>query len=48
MKAKKDYSNNLDHKNVTDNKTFWKSIKPLFYEKSLTYNKIALVEQDLV
>ena len=33
-KAKKDYYNNLDHENVTDNKTFWKYIKPLFSEKS--------------
>ena len=29
-KAKKDYYNNLDHENGTDNKTCWKSIKPLF------------------
>ena len=28
-KAKKDYQNNLDYKNITDNKIFWKSIKPL-------------------
>ena len=46
-KAKKDYYNNLDHENVTDNKTFWKFIKPLFSEKSLTHNKITLFEQDL-
>ena len=32
-KAKKDY-NNLDHENVTDNKTFWKSIKPFFLKKA--------------
>ena len=43
-KAKKDYYNNLDHENVTDNITFWKFIRP---EKSLTHNKITLVEQDL-
>ena len=43
-KAKKDYYNNLDHKNVTDNITFWKFIRP---EKYLTHNKIILVEQDL-
>ena len=29
-KAEKDYYNNRDYKNVTDNKTFWKSIKPFF------------------
>ena len=47
-KAKKDYYNNLDHENVTDNKTFWKSIKPFFSEKGSTHDKIALVEQDLI
>ena len=34
-KAKKDYYyNNLDHENITDNKTFWKSIKPFFLKKA--------------
>ena len=33
-KAKKDYYNNLDHQNVTDNKTFWKSIQPFFLKKA--------------
>ena len=42
-KAKKDYYNNLDHENVTDNKTFWKSVKPLFSEKGLIHNKITWV-----
>ena len=32
-KAKKDYYNNLDHENVTDSKTFWKSIKPFLFLK---------------
>ena len=47
-KAKKDYYNNLDHENVTDNKTFWKSIKLCFSEKDSAHNKITLVEQDLI
>ena len=38
----------VDHENVTDNKTFWKSIKPAFSEKGSTHNKIALAEQDLI
>ena len=46
-KAKKDYYNNLGHKNATDNKTFWKSFKPHSSEKGSTHNKIALVKQDL-
>ena len=47
-KARKDYYNNLDHEKVTDYKTFWKSIKTLFSEKSSTNNKITLVEQDMI
>ena len=47
-KAKRDYCNNLNHKNVTDNKTFWKSIKSLFSEKNSIHNKITLVEKDLI
>ena len=47
-KAKKDYYNNLDHQNVPDNKTFWKSIKPFFSEKASTHNKIILAKQDLI
>ena len=47
-KAKKDSYNNLDHKSVTDNKTFWKSIKLLFSEKSLIHNKVTLGEQNLI
>ena len=47
-KAKKYYFNKQDHENVTDNKTFWKSIKPFFSEKGSTHNKITLVEQGLI
>ena len=31
--AKKAYYNNLSIKDVNDNKTFWKIVKPLFSEK---------------
>ena len=47
-KAKKDHYNNVDHENVIKNKTFWKSIKPLFPEKGSNHDKITLVEQDLI
>ena len=47
-KAKKGYYNNLDQENVTDNKTFWKSINLFFPEKGSTHNEITLVEQDLI
>ena len=49
-KAKKYYFNKQDHENVTDNKTFRKSVKPFFFfsGKDSTHNKITLVEQDLI
>ena len=45
-KVKKKYYNNLDIKLVVDNKTFWKTVKPLFSEKHFSNNKITLVEDD--
>ena len=33
IKSKKDYYNNLDNMNVTDNKLFWKTVKPFFSGK---------------
>ena len=46
-KAKKDYYNNLDHKKVTDNKSFWKTVKPLFSDKSSSLPKFTLIENEL-
>ena len=43
---KKRYYNNLDVKLITDNKKFWKTVKPLFSDKIKTQNKIVLVEND--
>ena len=47
-KTKQQYCNNLDHRKVADNKSFWKYIKPLFSDKSSNSNKITLVEKDLI
>ena len=47
-KAKKDYYNNLDHKKVTDNKPFWRTVKPLFSDKNSSFSKIALIENELL
>ena len=33
-KYKKDYYGTLDVKDITDNKKFWKTVKPLFSDKS--------------
>ena len=35
----------LDLKNVTDNKDFWKTIKPFLTDKVTTFPKISLVEK---
>ena len=43
---KKRYYNNLDVRLITDNKKFWKTVKPLFSDKIKTQNKIVLVEND--
>ena len=45
-KEKKLYYNNLDMKSFTDNKKFWKTVKPLFSDKHFTSNKITLLESD--
>ena len=41
-KTKRDYHSNLNHKQVTDNKYFWETIKPFFTDKGVTNEKITL------
>ena len=43
-KEKKKFYNNLDIKLITDNKTFWKTVKPFFSEKHINRKKIILLE----
>ena len=38
-KFKREYYNNLDVKNITDNKTFWKTIKPFLSDKVTSTQK---------
>ena len=45
---KKNFYNNLDTKVVTDNRTFWKTVKPLLSEKVTKHSKINLVEDDKI
>ena len=47
-KQKKDYCNNLDHKKVTDNKSFSRTVKPLFSDKSSSISKFILIENELL
>ena len=37
---KTDYFNNIDTKNITDNRRFWTAAKPFFTDKSKTCNKM--------
>ena len=45
-KTKKEYYQNLDEKNVIDNKKFWKTVKPLLSDKSVSREKINLTENE--
>ena len=45
-KEKKNYFNNIDLKRITDNKQFWKTIKPFFSDKHNISRKITLIEDD--
>ena len=40
------FYNNLNVKKITDNKTFWKTVKPSFIKKTLVDEKIVLTEND--
>ena len=43
-KERKKYYANLDIRNITDNKKFWKTVKPLFSEKAQNFQKITIVK----
>ena len=44
-RTKKEYFQNLNVKDLSDNKTFWKTIKPYFSNKGLNSNKMLLKEK---
>ena len=47
-REKGNYYNNLDISLVTDNKKFWKTVKPLFSDKLQSKNKIVLIEDETI
>ena len=47
-KVKRNFYNNLDTKQILDNKRFWKTVKPLFSEKHINGKKITLLEGDKI
>ena len=46
--TKEDYFQKLNIKDLTDNKKFWKTIKPFSDNKGLNSNKLMLREKDVV
>ena len=47
-KSKREYYSNLDVKNITDNKTFWKTVKRFLSDKVTSTQKITLIENDKI
>ena len=47
-KKRKKYYENLNVKNITDNKVFWKTVKPFLSEKGNPSSKITLVEGEAI
>ena len=47
-KTKKEYFNYIDVKDLNDNKSFWKTIKPFFPDKGINSNKLMLIENDRI
>ena len=47
-KTRKEYLNNLNLNNITDNKKFWRTVKPFFTDKGARREKIVLVEEERI
>ena len=47
-KSKREYYGNLNETNVTDNNTFWKTMKPFLSSKTTKISRITSVENDKV
>ena len=45
-KEKKNFYQNIDTSKITDNKTFWKTVKPLFSNKTISSDKMTLIKDD--
>ena len=46
-KERKKYYNSLELNKITDNKTFWKTIKPFLSDKGTNINKFTLADKSL-
>ena len=45
-RTEKEYYWNVDPKKIADNRTFWRTVKPLLSNKFIEYEKLILVEND--
>ena len=45
-KAKKEYFSSLNINKVVDNKSFWKIVKPFLSNKTISSEKITLIDDD--
>ena len=45
---KKNFFSNINTSDITDNKTFWKTVKPFFTDKIKIKSKIALLDKNIV
>ena len=48
IKSKREYYTNLDVKNITDNKTFWETVKSFLSDKVTSTQKVTLIENDKI
>ena len=48
QEMKKQFYSNSDTKVVTDNRIFWKNVKPFLSEKVTKHSKITLVEDNTI
>ena len=44
-REKKNFFDNISTRDITDNKTFWKTAKPLFTDKVQTKSEITLIKK---
>ena len=47
-KTKSSYYEKLQPSSIRDNKKFWKTVKPLFSEKTMSTDKITLIEDNVI
>ena len=45
-RTKKEYYGKLNPNNITDNKKFWKTVKPFFSDKAVTTDNIAIIDNN--